>query len=106
MKSIYLLTYDALQPPRDAFIAWLDRQPKMLDWQATSIAQLYVLVWDGSVEELRDVLHAEAGLRNFICVAISPRDLGSKLTGWMSAATVDFIRGAAAERRELASSAK
>ncbi len=105
MKGIYLLTYDALVPPRDAFIAWLDRQPKMLDWQATSIAQLYVLVWNGPVDELRDALHSEAGLRNFVCVAISPHDLGSKLTGWMSAATVDFIR-AAAQGRELVSASQ
>jgi hypothetical protein len=94
MSQTYLLVYDGETPPRPQLLSWLDAQPRVLNWHASQIHNLIVVLWEGPVGDLRDWLRTHAGLVDFVLVAAGPDKLGTAMTGWMARATWDFIASA------------
>lgn len=91
---MYMVIYNGFKPPRAAFLQWMDAQPKILNWQATSLYPLFMVLWEGTAKELSTAIKEKAGIDLFVVVEAGAEKLGSEVEGWLPQATWDFIREA------------
>ena len=103
MSKTFLLVYDGIVPPRAQLILWLDEQERVLNWHASPIPNMLAVVWDGSVVELRDLLHAKTGMASFLVIEAGIEKFNKELSGWLAKATVDFLMSSSAGTDRIAS---